>query len=55
MIHSSLRAIDAATVAAALGTRDLRFNEHPFLVGPIARMAKFAAVVTPTGLYLPHR
>jgi hypothetical protein len=46
--------IDMAPIAAALGSRNLRGNERPFLVSQIARISQLAAVVTLAVLHRPH-
>src|ERR1700731_1930330 len=40
---------------ASLARRDQRFDQSPFVVGQIARIAQFAAVVTGAVLVRPHR
>src|ERR1700761_919422 len=49
-----LALVHCALVAAALGPRDLRFDQPPFFVGQIARIPQSAAVVASTVLNSPH-
>jgi len=42
-------------VAATLGARDQWANQRPFVVGEIAGVTQFAAVITNTVLIRPHR
>src|SRR6188472_3234284 len=41
-------------VASALGSRDHRRNQRPFLIGQVARIAQLAAVVASAVLVGPH-
>src|ERR1700751_6123722 len=44
-----------ALATASLARRDQRFDQSPFVVGQIARIAQLAAVVTGAVLARPHR
>src|SRR6476620_2723104 len=46
--------VHSALVAAPLGWRNRRPNQRPFLVGKVARVAQFAAVVATAVLVRPH-
>ena len=47
--------IDAAPAPAPLGRRDQRFNQRPFRIRQVARIAKPAPVVASTVLVRPHQ
>ena len=47
--------VDVTPVATALGRRNERLHERPFLVGHIARVAQSASVIAPAVLARPHR
>jgi hypothetical protein len=56
-IHHAVRHLahlDAPFAAARLCRRDQRFDMRPFLVGQIARIAQFVAVVAGTVFGSPH-
>ncbi len=47
--------VHRSPVAAALGRRNERLHQRPFLVGKVARIAQPAPIVTPAVLTRPHR